>query len=132
MEIKEKRNNHAKIRQIKATILKTNETMYFNCKNQASKYFNCSPAMVYMVCEGKAPNFHNTVKFEYSDDENVEVYIIPRKQMKTKFTEDEKKMKFRANAKKYYEEHKTDEKLKLRTRKNAHDYYHRVVKGETI
>ena len=53
-----------------------NITFDFSSKNQCAKYFNISPAMVYLICENKLNvKYANTnqgkVYFKYTDDNNI-------------------------------------------------------------
>ena len=66
------------LKKIIKAIDKSNENNHFcfNCKNQCAKYFNISPAMVYLICEHKNnAKFANTNKgifyFEYIDENDV-------------------------------------------------------------
>ena len=67
---------------IKSTNVLTYEIYFFNSKSQAGKYHGCSPALVYLICEGKnrAKTFNKLIKFEYVDEIDIDktkLIIIP-------------------------------------------------------
>ena len=62
---------------IKAININTNEISCFRSKSKCAKYFDISPAMVYLICEHKnmyksANTNKGKVKFEYVDENDVE------------------------------------------------------------
>lgn len=78
------KNAHKMKRIIKAVNVDNEEEVYyFPCKNQCSKFFSVSPAMIYLICENKIYIKHaNTEKgkfrFEYSkDNEAVNLISFP-------------------------------------------------------
>ena len=81
--IKYARIAHTLKRFIKAIHAETNESCCFKSKTQCGKYFNISPAMVYLICV----QISKTVKtdkgryrFEYVDEKDVEnLIVVPRK-----------------------------------------------------
>ena len=76
---------HTLKRFIKAINIETGDYNCFRCKNQSSKYYGISPAMVYLICEGRnmaktANTNKGKFKFEYIDEKDVNILIeIPRK-----------------------------------------------------
>ena len=76
---------HTLKRFIKAISIETGDYNCFRCKSQCSKYYGISPAMVYLICEGKnRAKTTNTnkgkIRFEYIDEKYVNNLIeITRK-----------------------------------------------------
>jgi len=66
---------HKMKRLIKGTNIESKESKYFDSKTKAGKYYGCSPALVYLICEGKnnSKTFGGNIKFEYSADKEVEL-----------------------------------------------------------
>ena len=68
---------------IKASYVDTDKVLYCNCKNQCAKYMGISPALVYLICEGKnncktANTEKGKVRFEYIDEKDVvQLTLIP-------------------------------------------------------
>lgn len=95
--VEEKKGN---IRPIKSFNLDNNESFVFANKTRASRYFGCSPALIYAICSGKVKTFGGVIRFEYTEDAiNKEV---PRKAHKKKYnTEEERKNARKEYAKRY-------------------------------
>ena len=74
---------HTLKRFIKAIHAETNESCCFKSKTQCGKYFNISPAMVYLVCVNNvkiANTNQGKYKFEYVEEKDLTNLIeIPRK-----------------------------------------------------
>jgi len=72
------RQAHKLRRFIKATNVIDNNVYYFKSKYQAAKYVGCSPARVYLICEGKRGSkmFNYTYKFSYVDDVEDDKFTI--------------------------------------------------------
>ena len=108
------KNAHAQKRQIKGYNLETKETHFFKSKNQASKFYGCSPALVYLICEGKnkAQTFEKRITFKYDDNER-EITIIkdPRIKERTKEYLDLIKEKRNKYAREKYQKKKDNQQI---------------------
>ncbi len=78
-----------RVRPIKSFNKNTGEKFVFANKSRTARYFGCSPALVYAVCEGKAKTFGGNIKFEYTQEEVNK--IVPRKKHKCKYNTDEER-----------------------------------------
>ena len=91
---------------IVSTNIETDEKRYFKSKSQASKYYGCSPALVYLICEklNNCNTYMNKIKFEYCNDlTDKEITEKPDARIgKSKYTPEQKKAKRNEYAKKYY------------------------------
>jgi hypothetical protein len=99
------KSNNKNIKGINTT---TNEQHIFKSKSQAGKFYGCSPALVYCICEGKnkAKTFGGNIKFEYTDDPVNK--IIPDERIgKSKYTPEQKKEKQKQNMQKYLQKKRT-------------------------
>lgn len=105
-------NAHKLKRKIKGINIETNSSNIFETKTQCAKYYGCSPALVYLICEGKnkAKTFGGNIKFEYTD--NDPDTFTKEKPGKKKLTDEERiKRKKEANnkaMKKYYHKKKLE------------------------
>ena len=68
------------VRFIKAINVVTNDYNCFKSKSQTSKFYGISPAMVYLVCEGKnnvqtANTAKGRIRFEYIEEKDVDNFI---------------------------------------------------------
>ena len=92
------KNAHKMKRSIKA-INKDNKSEFycFRCKSQCAKYFNISPAMIYLICEHKNnAKYAHTIKgifyFEYIDEHLItNLIIIPDSRLDKKHLIDKNK-----------------------------------------
>lgn len=104
--------SHSLKKSIKGENIETKEIKYFKSKSQASKYYGCSPALVYLICEGlnNIKYYQHKIKFEYC--ENLEGKEIEHQKDKrigrSKYTPEEKKIKNKENMKKYYAKKKAN------------------------
>lgn len=99
------KNAHANQRDIKTTNNETGEVMYFKSKSQAAKYHNCSPALVYGICEKKNSIFKGIIQMEYYNGfDSIVYHIIPDKRIgKSKYaSEEEKRDMLNARMRAYY------------------------------
>lgn len=97
--VAERRQNERKIR---SRELRNGEERVFANKSRAARFYGCSPALIYSVCEGKSKTFGGFVTFSYTDDDITE--HVPRKQHRRKYnTEEEKKQARREYARRYKE-----------------------------
>ena len=62
---------HTLKRFIKSINTETNEVICFPSKSQCAKYFDVSPALIYLICENKAKIAKGKYKFEYIDENDV-------------------------------------------------------------
>jgi hypothetical protein len=89
-------------RKIKSREIEGGEEKVFANKSRTARFYGCSPALIYAVCEGRAKTFGGAVTFSYTDDDITQQ--VPRKQHKRKYnTEEERKEARRGYAKKYRE-----------------------------
>ena len=101
---------------VKATNLETGETHVFINQSKCARYYGCSAAMVYLICEKKnnAKTFKKLYIFEYTDDE-IDT-IVPSKRLGQKYAKvkpvktTEEKKTARILAQKKYKEKKIAKK----------------------
>lgn len=79
---------HKRIKAIKA-IQEDGTIKYFKNKSQCAKYYNISPAMVYLIVEKKnnaknANTNHGQCSFEYAGEDDFNFENVPRKPTKRK------------------------------------------------
>ena len=89
---------------IKSINLENNETHVFKTQSACSRYFGCSPALVYLICEKKnnSKTFMKKYTFEYTD-EAINT-IVPDKRIGVQRVSDQHKADSHKKAmKKYYE-----------------------------
>ena len=92
---------------IKSTNIETDEVTYFPSKKRAGEYHNCSPAMVYIICENlsKTKMLKHIIKFEYSEDKPDGCNFInpPDARIgKIRVSDEDKKKRKRETARKNY------------------------------
>lgn len=102
------KNNNDK-QNIKGTNIETSETQIFSSKTQASKYYGCSPAMVYCICEGKSKIFGGNIKFEYTHEEPTTTLI--GKRGRKALSEEEKKESHKKAMEKYRNKKKLESSI---------------------
>ena len=84
------RNN---MRKIKGINLETKEEHIFKTKSNCAKYYGCSPALIYYICEKKnrCKTFQYKYTFEYVNDDDIVVdTIVPDARIGKKYNVKEK------------------------------------------
>lgn len=104
------RKDHGKKQKtIKGINKNTKEEHIFKNKSQAGKYYGCSPALVYLICEKKqrCNSFGGNITFEYTEEKIDTIIENKRKGQKyakkNKLSEEEKKERQKLAMKKYHE-----------------------------
>lgn len=80
-------------RKIKSVNLQTTEEKIFSNKTRTARYFGCSPALIYAVCEGRCKTLGGTISFAYTDEEITQ--HVPRKKHICKYNTDEERTEAR-------------------------------------
>jgi hypothetical protein len=87
-------------RKIKSCNLVSKEEKVFANKTRCARFYGCSPALIYAICEGRAKTFGGNITFSYTDDDVNQ--HVPRKTHKRKYnTEEERKQARREYARRY-------------------------------
>jgi len=101
---------------IKSINIETSEEHVFKSKSACARYVGCSPALVYLICEGtnRSKTFGGKYRFEYTNDD-VDVTLqngrSGKKYPRKYHSDEEKKQAHKVAMKRYYHKNKANQKI---------------------